>query len=852
MARKSVTIIILLLFFLLIAGFMIFIVFGNMPDVVVDILFPEKTKLVRYYACSLAMCTKGCGDGMLWDLTNPDGFICLENDTESPATCELPCESLCPSPGIKCGRNNPIILELKGKGFLGGVPLKGVYDVHWGMKPIVITLGIITQPMSIIIPPMPELMTCNIFSEAERLVWAMQKTDYPSFPSPGDIVDDPGVFGGIYDLSSDWRGQGAIFLNPEVARSAFGCFKQSPYAMLASTFCGGDYGFHQCKFQGKLYFWGKRTSPGKADVMINATPPEPGFFTVWVSPDNWKGTINGQAVYGITITNYLDTGAGFGVDVYDTTPGVDLFTEPAGDPVCEICVDSTCSSGPISMWINDTDIGFAELRLRCMVQGPTPNPDFLKKHIIRIDVDTIGEPPYNGFVTFEVVDFDIDVYPGAPTGPDQVTKKIGERTNILIDVWSYFNDPETFDLSYEFRDSSGGLTTNVDCDPLDATVTVPAQTPAGPGRTTLTMSCGSDVEVEDTYTITVYASDGGYAPTKWDSTTLIVEFVDCECNAANDGCDYTPCRDCDFCEDETGPKGICQDSQFYGNVGDTNYCCLEDGSPTNPKCVEYGCEMGTATYPGVPVCKFEAGCISVGGVGECQWEEEPCGSNVDFGRGPGLDLSYECEQWCEPTGCQGCGCKPTCNYIGSGGPGLACSEDLSVIPENCCGRAANVNVVNPQCELAGKAAVCKYDGLINMICLEGKTYWPDCGVQDPDAWCQYCRPYLITGYWRYTAGKRYYYDGRFPPCVREEDCPDYFCTHNKLGGGDVYYKCRLSVNTADWSCYEGLRCNNYLPQFLSFAQCYYGMTNEYELPSEYDTLDDCLNDCKDWYEAICT
>ena len=66
---------------------------------------PDKDKLVRYYACMLAICTKGCGHDWLDENKTPDEIaICVERD---PITkeCKKWCQDICKENGWSDGKH---------------------------------------------------------------------------------------------------------------------------------------------------------------------------------------------------------------------------------------------------------------------------------------------------------------------------------------------------------------------------------------------------------------------------------------------------------------------------------------------------------------------------------------------------------------------------------------------------------------------------------------------------------------------------------------------------------------------------------------------------------------------------
>lgn len=437
---------------------MIYVVWTHMPNVVTNILYPERTKLARYVACSLALCTKGCDDN-----SGVVDRICLENNSKTHE-CDLTCKDLCGTnwPEHKaCGPNYYINLSLQGKGPLGGVQLKGLYKVSWEPN---LELG---------------AEYCNRRTDLQDLInYYIKIKDYPNFPYSNDIIGNDNLFGAIYDIGDDWVGSGAIYLEPEVARTDYGCFKQSPFTFGSNIFCGCNAGYYQCQFQGDLHIWAVQSTSNSnyADVIINSSIPEPGFYTVkgvWVrngDSTEIRTKLNQIETYDITITNQLKTGSSFDLEIISTT-----------DP------QHLCSLSDNSVWINDNANGVAEMN--CMSNNPS---DAGKTYKIKFKVTPSYGTPNTIEVRFIVTGLEIEVKaqnPPDPNNPKHAVASKGAQAWYNVKVTSKFPTEETFSLS-AIPDNPA-----VQCS-LDPTITVPAESFA------LTqMSCSSDVP--GTYGITV-------------------------------------------------------------------------------------------------------------------------------------------------------------------------------------------------------------------------------------------------------------------------------------------------------------------------------------------------------------
>jgi hypothetical protein len=483
----------------MVAAVMIYIFYG-IPDIENTILSPERTKLIRYYACSLAICTKGCNSQVVKD-------ICLENYTDT-LTCDVECKSICQSwpqgPNEACGRNYYIELFLEGKGPLGGVPLKGIYRVWWdglncgecddasdlinfmkfGYVPSCRGGPVIHIPSSLMNIIGFPLSITGLFTGISS------GGGYPNFPKPSDLVDKTSLFGGIFDNSRDEIGQGAILLDQGMTREAFGCFKQSPYeSTFAANVCGEtwkslfglkskDMGYYQCDFQGNLYLWATSISDTepRADVNINASPPEPSTFLVTVDPFYPFDRISGNTItvkpgemakYTVEIENRLGTGSDFGL-------GFGLLDELDQYDICEFILDNNPVS---SVWILNGEKKIVELW--CEVPDPPPGSILGKSNRIEVKVSTSAYGSQLSEAFLEVIDMKLDVWEKGGVNRDDFSAKVSLNNWVeyVVEVTSDFTTSEDFDLTTNLPGGSP-VTCTFDDDPLTVN-------PGPPGQTTM-------------------------------------------------------------------------------------------------------------------------------------------------------------------------------------------------------------------------------------------------------------------------------------------------------------------------------------------------------------------------------
>ena len=517
---------------LAVAFVMIYIFWTNTPSVVITKLYPEKSRLVRYMACSLAICTKGC-DGSDPTVEN----ICLENFTDTPE-CDIECKSACeylsggdlPGPGEACGRSYTLQLTIEGGGILGGAPLRGIYT-RWfsltaGCGSCTDAKDLMTYMKEGFFPrcgPPPLYIFLTMLPHS----WIWTQTSipcvgilcpitrssagaFPNLPEPSDIVSSAELYGGIFDTDSEAckHGSGKICLEPEVARATFGCYEESPFKdqlplvgwSPSASFCGGDMGYYQCKFQGDLYIWSQLKDPDdtdKANVYINSTIPEPGYYTVDVTPtDVVVSETPEEVLYGIVIKNQLGTPKTFYIDF-------GYGVEPDIENICSFYVDDELKN---SVWIDSEDEEIVELR--CDIPEE-PSGNLFKKNTIPISVWPAGEGRVEPNVYLTIIDFGIEVVPLDPDdfpNGDRATVGLGELANYNVTITNKFNEKQTFGLWNDTDD-------NVDCIDLPEFTDVD-----GYESKTIIMRCSSDDEGE--YNIIVTAEHTTTGLKKDDSVRL--------------------------------------------------------------------------------------------------------------------------------------------------------------------------------------------------------------------------------------------------------------------------------------------------------------------------------------------
>ncbi|MEM5790443.1 MAG: hypothetical protein QXP77_00065 [Candidatus Aenigmatarchaeota archaeon] len=319
--------VLILLGILTLLAFSIFILRGILYP---HISVPDKYKLVRYYACMLAICTKGCGhDYLSFDESNPNDIaICVERD---PVTkdCKKWCQDICDEMnwgnGRHCGKEFNVTINLEGL-----TQLKGIYEFQWIVS---ITTSeehkrAKTEIFDILhhLNKTENFPSIGLLDEVKYTIqagrgaitdWHCTGPWYEFDKSYEGLGGKLGPYGPI--LPSDYEfcggvvreykkpniGIGAVILPSNEAREIFGCTDK----IFPGWFWGVTEdapGFYSCIFEGSLTMWAmNNTINDKADIVIVSNRYRPDHFYITAEPPEQIKPINNWATYKVKIVNHI-------------------------------------------------------------------------------------------------------------------------------------------------------------------------------------------------------------------------------------------------------------------------------------------------------------------------------------------------------------------------------------------------------------------------------------------------------------------------------------------------------------------------------------------------------------------
>jgi len=286
------------------------VAFGKIPAPEICGLFPfDKEDLVRHYACSLALCTKGCNS---YEANN----ICLDMDCTAK-TCKKTCNSFCETPPSSWGSYNvswDIPSKVCGK----------KYNISLSLENRVALKGQYCEASNF-------LAGCTDWTtEATYIIKYLNKTEgFPLSIMEGGPYGSYDFIGELWTYKEEWvavpptpynfawiyqtSGSGDIYMDWRDSVEKFGCSGVSTIS-----------GYDQCLFQGNLniYTSWKTGDNLHGDVYFNTSTPSPASFEIDATPcygscgdDCERIKKTDEACFDVRITNRLGTGSDFQLEL---------------------------------------------------------------------------------------------------------------------------------------------------------------------------------------------------------------------------------------------------------------------------------------------------------------------------------------------------------------------------------------------------------------------------------------------------------------------------------------------------------------------------------------------------------
>jgi len=564
----------------------------------------DKETLVRYYACSLALCTHGCGSEEV-------NSICLYNDSVTHECKKVPgtgyawCSDFCDNPpsdwpypapdgaDIVCGPNWPLTLPLTGDVYLncyedyfitgvsgGGSDFyhyrtdKGVpyYDelVKKENFPIIMGPSSLWSTSS----PSGEILDDNCANKNLNPSWECSYSyDIKRYFFPG-ILRKEG------DVKNPWCsrtgkiGVGMIYMDNLQSVEKYGCIGDCKLVP------GERFGYERCKIHGELKMWSLWKSEGCADVFFNSSIGSTPKFTFDVHrsagmeeckgvPSDKCQTIykNDEAIFDADILNELGTDSYFTLTITsykhidingidrgeDGTLGCTLPCEGNFVPNSKSFVVENGDTGTSVLKLKPTDVGTYEI----YVKAAKPDNYDSQENLISI----------------KVIDFDL----WFTIRQDSDVEKDEYSEDFYIRLWNRLDESKDFILNYDCNGPGVCDCINSVGQPFDGTVltvdsndiggtTIKCKSPT-PGDYDITVEATTD---GDTKSTTEHdTSDGNYGE-------VYLHVIECGGNIQLDISHSSGCGDCVWTDESfnleaSGVNG-CKDwavtfTSGGGNVG---------------------------------------------------------------------------------------------------------------------------------------------------------------------------------------------------------------------------------------------------------------------------------------------
>jgi hypothetical protein len=388
----------------------------------------DKEILVRYYTCSLALCTRGCGSEEVKDIClyekDTDTNECIENPNSEYKNCQDFCEVFGSSDKL-CGKDYSLEVPIEREAYLKGC-----------------------IKHKLVLPQDEEGQQTRHEYETELNDIAKRlesKGQLPALTGSGNVILDKSgclsrsVFDfepGLLHTESDNKveGIGAIVINEEGeddAYNLFGCVE-------GFGLCRG---FSSCKFHGNLKIWSNYKKVSElfvnydcADVYATTSVEPISEFDLNVEPVEQKIKIGDSAEFNVQVINDLGTEMTFtlSVDSYTSEPeGLDLGCEK--DDFSE---NFDCSE---NFETNSLEIGDGEWDETKLEFTPLEVGTY--DIIIKADKSDLYDPELS-LVTLHVVDVEFSLT------PERIVTQPNTEKEFTLEITNNLAEDTEFDLSY--------------------------------------------------------------------------------------------------------------------------------------------------------------------------------------------------------------------------------------------------------------------------------------------------------------------------------------------------------------------------------------------------------------------
>jgi len=521
-AKEKMLIFIATIIVIFIIAALVFPSFSNMLPLENPFL-QGKDAFIRYYACSLAICTQGCN----WLSSNSNGIsndICLKRNIWG--NCTMTCKSEicdkqpgfgnCGNKGSCCNDTYSIYLSLKGNArfwskneyipSISPPSLYGRMSVSFGFPAVYAQAGSVLHalteidnilenfnkkekkpgfPVNIMSGGDCQLTPARFFSDIPIPPYLIISKKYGLFYKMGN--EDPNKI-------NDWSQRGSIYMLPNQAEPWFTCFGYD-----------SDFGYSECTFKGylQIYSWDPNNDNCADVVVINGQDPFTGDFRFYA--DN-EGKAKIPIDHTGPIALYILNGLGFS----------ETFTMQIIKPLPEGITCDFNGEDTTVLNVEDTKVGAPDVPLTCKPTALPPAGGF-----------EVWVKAWDGTKT-QAVKLKIDVgdFKLTLASPSPLIINVGNSGSFIFDLTNTIGIDVTFQLTMkQTLSGTQSIDNNVGCT-FNGEITSIDVADSATKQITLNCAPNSNARNKD-YDITVAAT--------WDTTerTAVAKVTVPNCTVTN-------------------------------------------------------------------------------------------------------------------------------------------------------------------------------------------------------------------------------------------------------------------------------------------------------------------------------